>query len=62
MYQIITDTSALFTPEEGKAMGIEVLPLCVTIGDWEGRDLLMDMPSSTAISRTVTCPSPLSLL
>ena len=25
MYQIITDTSALFTPEEGKAMGIEVL-------------------------------------
>ena len=44
MYQIITDTSALFTPEEGKTMGIEVLPLCVTIGDWEGRDLLMDMP------------------
>ena len=43
MYQIITDTSALFTPEEGKAMGIEVLPLCVTIGDWEGRDLAMDM-------------------
>ncbi len=43
MYQIITDTSALFTPEQGKAMGIEVLPLCVTIGDWEGRDLLMDM-------------------
>lgn len=24
-------------------MGIEVLPLSVTIGDWEGRDLLMDM-------------------
>ena len=44
MYQIITDTSALFTPEEGKVMGIEVLPLCVTIGDWEGRDLAMDMP------------------
>ncbi len=43
MYQIITDTSALYTPEEGKAMGVEVLPLCVTIGDWEGRDLLMDM-------------------
>lgn len=43
MYQIITDTSALFTPEQGKAMGIEVLPLCVTIGDWEGRDLAMDM-------------------
>ena len=43
MYQIITDTSALFTPEQGKELGIEVLPLCVAIGDWEGRDLLMDM-------------------
>ena len=43
MYQIITDTSALFTPEQGKEMGIEVLPLSVTIGDWEGRDLAMDM-------------------
>ena len=43
MYQIITDTSALFTPEQGKEMGIEVLPLSVTIGDWQGRDLLMDM-------------------
>ena len=44
MYQIITDSSALFTPEQGKAMGIEVLPLSVTIGDWQGRDLAMDMP------------------
>ncbi len=43
MYQIITDTSALYTPAEGKEMGIEVLPLSVTIGDWEGRDLAMDM-------------------
>lgn len=43
MYQIITDTAALYTPEQGKELGIEVLPLCVNIGDWEGRDLAMDM-------------------
>jgi len=43
MYQIITDSSALFAPEQGEKMGIEVLPLCVAIGDWEGRDLAMDM-------------------
>lgn len=43
MYQIITDTSALFTVEQGKEMGIEVVPLCVSIGDWDGRDLDMDM-------------------
>ena len=43
MVQIITDSSTLFTEEEAKAMGIEVLPLCVNIGDLEGRDLQIDM-------------------
>ncbi len=43
MVQIITDSSTLFTVEEGKNMGIEVLPLCVSIDDVEGRDLQIDM-------------------
>ena len=43
MVQIITDSSTLFTVEEGKKMGIDVLPLCVTCGTIEGRDCHMDM-------------------
>lgn len=43
MVQIITDSSTLITEEEAKEMGIEVLPLCVSIGEWEGRDLHVDM-------------------
>ena len=41
--QIITDSSVLYTPEEGKNLGFEVLPLCVKIGDLDGRDLEVDM-------------------
>ena len=43
MVQIITDSSTLFTREEGKEMGIEVLPLCVSVGDLDGRDMHIDM-------------------
>lgn len=43
MVQIITDSSPLYHPEEGKKLGFEVIPLCVNIGDFEGRDLLVDM-------------------
>ncbi len=43
MVQIITDTSALYTPEQAKAAGFEAVPLCVAIGDLEGRDLAIDM-------------------
>lgn len=43
MVQIITDSSTLFTVDEGKNMGVEVLPLCVSIDDVEGRDLQIDM-------------------
>ncbi len=43
MVQIITDSSTLFTEDEAREMGIEVLPLCVNIGDLEGRDLQIDM-------------------
>lgn len=43
MVQIITDSSTLYTREEAKDLGFEVLPLCVSIGDMEGRDLHIDM-------------------
>ena len=43
MVQIITDSSTLYTPDEAKALGFESVPLCVNIGDFEGRDLLIDM-------------------
>lgn len=44
MVRIITDSSTLYTREEAKELGFEVLPLCVSIGDMEGRDLHIDMP------------------
>lgn len=43
MVKIITDSSTLYTPEEGKKLGFDVMPLCVSIADMEDRDLLMDM-------------------
>ena len=43
MVQIITDTSTLYTPDEAKALGFESIPLCVNVGEFEGRDLLIDM-------------------
>lgn len=43
MVQIITDTSSLYKPDEAKALGFESVPLCVNVGDFEGRDLLIDM-------------------
>lgn len=43
MVQIITDSSALITPAEGKAQGIEVVPLCISILDEDYRDLEVDM-------------------
>lgn len=43
MVKIITDSSTLYTIEEAKAAGFESVPLCVSIGDWHGRDLQMDM-------------------
>lgn len=43
MIQIITDSSALYTPKEARAAGFEAVPLCVSIGDSHERDLLLDM-------------------
>ena len=43
MVQIITDSSTLYTVEEARERGFESLPLCVNIGDMDGRDLQIDM-------------------
>lgn len=43
MVQIVTDSSVLYTKEEAEKLGFEVMPLCVNIGDMEGRDLGIDM-------------------
>ncbi len=43
MVQIITDSSTLYTEEEARELGFEAVPLCVSIGDLEGRDLQVDM-------------------
>ena len=43
MAQIITDSSTLYTIEEAKKAGFEAVPLCVSVGDLEGRDMHVDM-------------------
>ena len=43
MVQIITDSSTLYTVEQAKEAGFEAVPLCVNIGEIEGRDLQVDM-------------------
>ena len=43
MVRIVADSSVLMTIEEGKELGVDVIPLCVNIGDMEGRDMAIDM-------------------
>ena len=43
MVRIVTDSSTLITADEAREMGIDMIPLCVSIGDMEGRDLEVDM-------------------
>ena len=43
MVRIVTDSSTLITEDEAREMGIDMIPLCVSIGDMEGRDLAVDM-------------------
>ncbi len=43
MVQVITDSSVLYTEEEAKKAGFEAVPLCIRIGDMEGKDLQIDM-------------------
>ena len=43
MVHIVTDSSVLYTEEEAKAAGFDVVPLCVSVGDMDGRDLQINM-------------------
>lgn len=43
MVQIVTDSSVLYTEEEAKAAGFDVIPLCVSVGDMDGQDLQINM-------------------
>ncbi|MBR6800341.1 MAG: DegV family protein [Eubacteriaceae bacterium] len=42
MVKIITDSSTLYTQAEAEKFGVDALPLCVAIGDYQGRDLISD--------------------
>lgn len=43
MTKIMTDSSSLYTKEEARELGFRVVPLSISIGEWDGRDLEMDM-------------------
>lgn len=43
MIQIITDSSSLYTPAAAREAGFCSVPLCISIGDLNGRDLAIDM-------------------
>lgn len=43
MVRIVTDSSVLYTVEQAKENGFDAVPLCVSIGDFEGRDMHLDM-------------------
>ena len=43
MLKIITDSSTLYTEDEARKLGFESVPLNVSSGDLEGRDLQVDM-------------------
>ena len=42
MVRIITDSSTLYTIDQAQEKGFDAVPLCVSISDWDGRDLHMD--------------------
>ena len=43
MVRIVTDSSVLYTVDQAKEAGFDAVPLCVSIGDFEGRDMHLDM-------------------
>lgn len=43
MVKIVADSSTLYTIEEANELGFEVVPLNVSIGDMDGKDLQIDM-------------------
>lgn len=43
MVAIVTDSSTLYSPEQAQEAGFSSVPLCINIGDWNERDLVLDM-------------------
>ena len=43
MIRIVTDSSVLYTVEQAEKAGFDAVPLCVSIGEYNGRDLQVDM-------------------
>lgn len=43
MVRIVTDSSVLYTVEQAEKAGFDAVPLCVSIEDFEGRDMHLDM-------------------
>lgn len=43
MIKIMTDSSTLYTIEGGRKAGIAAVPLCITIGEFDCRDMHVDM-------------------
>lgn len=43
MIKIMTDSSTLYTAEDGRQAGIEAIPLCISIGELNLRDMNVDM-------------------
>ncbi len=58
MVQIITDSSSLYTGEEGNKLGIISIPLCITIGKRNFRDL--EIPTEEFVSEIQTGLIPVS--
>ncbi|MGM9942117.1 MAG: DegV family protein [Bulleidia sp.] len=59
MIQLVSDTSTMYTPEEGKDIGVSIVPLHVTINDRSYRDLeeitdnqLLEMISEKHVPKT----------
>ncbi len=57
MVQIITDSSSLYTREEGEKIGLISIPLCVSIGEKHVRDLQMPMEEFIADIRNGEIPT-----
>lgn len=57
--QIITDSSAMYTPEEAQELGLKVIPACTVIGGRAWRDYV-DMSSDEFLGRIAAGETPTS--
>lgn len=58
MVQIITDSSSLYTGEEGKKLGVISIPLCISIGQRNFRDL--EIPTEEFVAEIQAGSIPIS--